>query len=205
MSLLKICPKCSRTYSDTSFSFCLEDGALLSASFDEANHASASAPDDSEVETVLRPTPRVFSASEKPTETTASKDDAQVAEIVEPAILITVNRLYKPDIRPEMLYEITRGIWRIGERRNNAKYAFAVYKGIIREVYEIDSWHSAPRDDSEERKKWIADKGITIEAVTKLRWQFDGRVSEELHHYIGCSTAKYQVQGAQNPIKYVNC
>lgn len=30
---MKICPNCSRTYSDETLSFCLEDGALLSASY----------------------------------------------------------------------------------------------------------------------------------------------------------------------------
>lgn len=31
---MKKCPMCSRTYSDDTFTFCLEDGALLSAPFD---------------------------------------------------------------------------------------------------------------------------------------------------------------------------
>lgn len=31
---MKKCPQCNRTYADESFSFCLEDGALLSASYD---------------------------------------------------------------------------------------------------------------------------------------------------------------------------
>jgi hypothetical protein len=31
---MKKCPQCKRTYADESFSFCLEDGALLSASYD---------------------------------------------------------------------------------------------------------------------------------------------------------------------------
>jgi len=31
---MKRCPQCDRTYSDEKFSFCLEDGALLSASYD---------------------------------------------------------------------------------------------------------------------------------------------------------------------------
>ncbi|MFZ1700016.1 MAG: hypothetical protein WBO10_09155 [Pyrinomonadaceae bacterium] len=128
-----------------------------------------------------------------------------MAEISERVILITVNRLYKHDITPELLYEITRGVWRIGERRENAKYAFAVYKGIIREVYEIDSWHPAPDGDSEERKKWIDDNEIVVNEVKKQRWQFDGHIATGLRHYIGKSTAKYQVRGAQNPIKYVNC
>lgn len=31
---MKKCPRCNRTYGDESFSFCLEDGALLSAAYD---------------------------------------------------------------------------------------------------------------------------------------------------------------------------
>lgn len=37
------------------------------------------------------------------------------------------------------LYEATRVVWKIGERRNNAQYAMAVYQGIVREVYKIES------------------------------------------------------------------
>ncbi|HEX3230906.1 MAG TPA: hypothetical protein VHQ95_18150 [Pyrinomonadaceae bacterium] len=33
---MKKCPKCNRTYADDGFTFCLEDGALLSAPFDPA-------------------------------------------------------------------------------------------------------------------------------------------------------------------------
>jgi len=64
-----------------------------------------------------------------------SKYQAPVAEITEPVILITVNRYYRRGMSAEMLYEITRGSWVIGTRRNKAKYAFAVYKGVVREVY----------------------------------------------------------------------
>lgn len=67
-----------------------------------------------------------------------AKYEAPVAEIKEPVILITVNRLYRRGMCGEELYEITCGKWITGPHRSNAKYTFAVYKGIIREVYEID-------------------------------------------------------------------
>jgi len=189
MNLLKSCPKCGRTYSDPTFSFCLDDGVLLSARFEGISE------DESEIETVMRSLES--RSKEYPT--------SNLADITEPVILITVNRLYKPDISPELLYEITRGVWRISERRNKAKYAFAVYKGVIREVYKIVGWHPAPHGDSDERKKWIDDNSIKVNEVTRHRWQFDGHVAAELQHYVGKSTANYQVRGAQNPIKYVNC
>ncbi|MCE7983039.1 MAG: hypothetical protein DYG89_17785 [Caldilinea sp. CFX5] len=67
-----------------------------------------------------------------------------VAKIIhEPVILITINRLYRRGMSAEELYEVTRGNWVIGQRRAQAKYAFAVYNGIIREVYEIHRWQPA--------------------------------------------------------------
>src|SRR5262245_17813840 len=36
--MIKRCPTCSRTYSDESISFCLADGALLSAPLNEGTH-----------------------------------------------------------------------------------------------------------------------------------------------------------------------
>jgi len=53
-------------------------------------------------------------------------------------ILITINRLYHPGMTPLELYETTRGIWRVGKRREKPKYAFSLFKGIVLEVYRIE-------------------------------------------------------------------
>jgi hypothetical protein len=120
-----------------------------------------------------------------------AKYNAPLADISEPVILITVNRLYRYGMSAADLYDITRGNWVIGVRRNKARYAFAVYQGIIREVYEIERW--LPANARSEKQK------------TKKRWYFDGQIAAHLRHYVGHSTAKYAVLGAQNPIRYVNC
>ena len=117
--------------------------------------------------------------------------DAPRIEIKEPALLITVNRLFERGMSADQLYEITRGNWVLSERREKAKYAFSVYNGVVREVYEIKSW-MAVTARSEEQK-------------TRDRWRFEGIVSQELQHYVGGSVENYIVHGAQNPIKYVNC
>ena len=124
-----------------------------------------------------------------------SKYQAPIAEITEPVVLITVNRLYQRGMSAERLYEITRGKWVIGTRRNEAKYAFAVFKGIIREVYEIERWLSAPIEKRSTKGKVKRTK----------RWQFEGKIAASLQNYVGASTENYQVLGAQNPIRYVNC
>ena len=124
-----------------------------------------------------------------------AKYQAPVVRITEPVILITVNRLYKYGMDAERLYEITRGKWVIGIRRNEAKYAFTVFRGIIREVYEIERWLPTPVEKRSTKGK----------AKQRNRWQFEGKPSEPLQRYIGASTENYQVLGAQNPIRYVNC
>ena len=117
--------------------------------------------------------------------------DAPAIEIIEPAILIIVNKLFKRGMDEAGLYEITRGNWVVGKRRQQAKYAFAVYKGIVRQVYQIQQWIPATARDSQQR--------------TRQRWKFNGIVAKELQHYVGGNVEGYITQGAQNPIKYVNC
>jgi hypothetical protein len=60
-----------------------------------------------------------------------------------PALLIRINRLYRHNMTPQELYEATRGVWKLDARCTKARYAFAVFEGLVREVYEIESWHPA--------------------------------------------------------------
>ena len=134
-----------------------------------------------------------------------SKYQAHIAKIEVPAILITVNRLYERGMTSEMLYEATRGTWVIGVRRNKARYAFAVYKGVIREVYEIERWLPAPNHDSKVSGARIVENSSDAGLRQKNRWQFEGKIADDLQHHVGSSTENYQVLGAQNPIRYINC
>ncbi len=112
-------------------------------------------------------------------------------EIKEPAILLTINRLFKPNISPAELYEVTRGNWVLSERRNNAKYAFTVYQGVVREIYRILRWRPTPLSD--------------LDVIRQDRWRFEGEVAAELHHYIGGNVQDYIPLGTRNPIRYINC
>lgn len=117
--------------------------------------------------------------------------DAPKIVITEPVILIILNKSYKRGISDEKLYEITCGNWVIGKRRNNAKYAFSVYHGIVRQVYEIQRWFP-----------------VSIRTQAKnpgARWRFDGVIALHMQHYVGGSVENYLTAGSQNPIKYINC
>jgi len=118
-------------------------------------------------------------------------------EIREPAILIRINELYRPGMTAMALYDATRGVWKVGPKRNRAKYAFAVFAGVIREVYLIEQWlpagstlSSRPHEDLTDSKRW---EFVGQLAPEKLRKRYIDR-------YVGHTIR----QGSQNPIKYVN-
>jgi hypothetical protein len=79
--------------------------------------------------------------------------------IMEPSILIRINELYRPDMTPSELYDATRGVWKVAEVRRNPKkygYAFAVFEGIVREVYRIIEWYEAARPLARETQTTFA-------------------------------------------------
>lgn len=118
------------------------------------------------------------------------------AIIDDPVILIRINKLYHYGITERELYDATRGIWKIGENRDIAIYAFAVFGGIVREVYKIREWLPA---------------GTTFSTRGNLydeeRWEFVGEIApdEIRNKYIFKSVEEYLPNHAQNPIRYVNC
>ncbi len=113
--------------------------------------------------------------------------------IDDPVMLIRINRLYRPGISSDDLYEVTRRAWKVGTRREAARIACAVFEGVVREVYEIGEWGKAlPR----EGESW---KG--------QRWEFLGKIADEpiRSKYLGRSVKPYLTRGARNPITYANC
>ncbi len=62
----------------------------------------------------------------------------------ENVLLLNISQTYKEGIAENVLYEATRGV-RVGDinRAEAIKYAVAIAGHVVREVYEIDSWHIA--------------------------------------------------------------
>jgi hypothetical protein len=123
---------------------------------------------------------------------------AQAVVVTDPAMLIRINKLYRHNMTAEELYEATRGIWRLGERRENAKYALAVFEGVVREVYHIDSWHPA-------RTTAYTTRDLSARNVTG-RWEFIGAVADGhvRGRYVTKSVKRYLPKGLQSPVCYVN-
>lgn len=117
--------------------------------------------------------------------------DAEPVDIIEPSIIININRLFDRFMKPEELYNATRSSWILGKKRNEAKYAIAAYRGLVREIYKIDRWNEVEVKNEETNK-------------IKVRWEFEGIIAEPIirDKYINKSLGKYIVKGGQNPIRY---
>jgi uncharacterized protein len=91
-------------------------------------------------------------------------------------LAILINRDFQPTFGRLELFEITRGIWpkklvTLAERIE-AKYAYATYQGIVKEVYEIQSWVPAGTQQYFSRE-------LDPERLKANRWEFVGRIAPE--------------------------
>jgi hypothetical protein len=106
---------------------------------------------------------------------------------------------YRPGLGHQELYDSTRAWWVMGERRKRYAYAVAVFRGITRDVWEIDqkTWRS-----------WSSE----VDGPTRIRWSFEGRaVGEDIREaFIGRVGKRIpstrpgggSVFGSGNPIAY---
>ncbi len=121
-------------------------------------------------------------------------------DVVHPSLLIRINRLYRYGMGQAELYEASRGIWKLGSKRARARYAFSVFHGVVRAVFEIESWHP-------ERTTPYHIRVFDDPSPMPGRWEFIGKPAEESirNQYVGRSVQHYFKQGLQSPVVYVNC
>lgn len=99
-----------------------------------------------------------------------------VDSIDENVIIFRITK-YQPGMSATEIYDLTRRCWKVNvEKARKAELAFAVYKGIVLDVYRIDKWvpghstyNSIPVSDEIKRR----DK-------QEGRWEFVGHVAEDL-------------------------
>jgi hypothetical protein len=124
---------------------------------------------------------------------------AKPVEVTDAAILIRINQRYYPGMSDEDVYEAIRGIWKVGSRTSKAKLALAVFGGVVRGVYEIETWHPAGTTAYRSRT-------FTPEKC-RSRWEFVGhRVDDRIRErYMYGSVFNYLPGKARTPLGYVNC
>ena len=123
------------------------------------------------------------------------------AEIPDPVVLVRISDLYRNGMTAQELYEATRGVWVLSlDRARGAKYALAIFEGVVKEVYEPAFWQDAQVAGYETRKDLTPEDG-------KGRIEFIGKVAPETvrSKYIDRSVAHAFAFGSQNPCKYINC
>jgi hypothetical protein len=125
---------------------------------------------------------------------------AKPVKITDPVILIRVNQLYRHGMSTAELYDITRGVWVLGlSRASKMKYVFAVYEGVIREVFEPEKWMPALTT------KYPARTDLVPEDA-KGRIEFVGKVAPEAirQKYLLGDVTAYTKVSLQAPCLYIN-
>ena len=122
----------------------------------------------------------------------------KIAHITDPAITISINTTF-PRVRNKTeLYDYTRGIWRVDrERAARARFALAVYKGEVVEVFEIDGWHPARSTEYRSKRDFL---GTDPEG----RSEFVGRIAADKvrERYVG---KRIDERSYGSPVRYWNC
>jgi hypothetical protein len=121
------------------------------------------------------------------------------ASIREAAILIRITKQYRYGMTDQELYDATRTAWRVDKKkRSHIEYAFAVYEGVIREVYRVTGWH---------------DGGSTFNTLTgghrrhrPGRAEFVGTLAppDIRNRYIDRFVGDLFLPGARYPFRYIN-
>ena len=113
-------------------------------------------------------------------------------------VAILINRDYKAHFDELETFEITRGVWRKSQKtiaeNINAKLAYAVHHGVVKEVYEIHNWVPAgtqqyfTREINEKFLKSLPSKEKYFEFVgrkapDKIRERYKGKIVNRIRSY----------------------
>lgn len=118
-------------------------------------------------------------------------DAKPLMELLDPVIIININKTYKRGGGEEGIYKATKDYWAVDKNRiKPIKYALSEYRGLIVEVYKINEWY--PVD------------AIDRSGKPRVSWGFNGEVAENSirQRYLNKSVAHTKKRGAANPIRY---
>lgn len=120
-------------------------------------------------------------------------------KITVPCVLVKVSKLWIPEMSDEEVMEATIGWWPYRKDAQHAQYAFAVSRGTIRGVYQIQEVRNRRKGD----RDWEHDLG-----KKRPRWGFpDGCTSatEMLDIYLDTSVNHLFKKGEASSVKLLNC
>jgi hypothetical protein len=125
----------------------------------------------------------------------------EATDIDDPLIFIKVDQLWEQEglsrnFDPRMLYEITRGFWKVNFKRVQGRLVCAVAEGIIREIYDPEEWHPA---GDYSHFNWRR-----LPKNPEGRYQFSGSPALKPRHrkYVNRSVRHLFKKGEQAPVTY---
>ncbi len=123
-------------------------------------------------------------------------------DISENVLLIRINQQYHYGMTDFEIYEATRSSWVVNkEKADKLQYAFAVYNGMVIEVYQITAWLPAYSTMNTR----MVDEEVMKSCIENGRKEFVGTIapSEIRDKYVGGIVSDLFVKGNANPIMYV--
>ena len=130
-----------------------------------------------------------------------NRDELNREDITENVMFIKVNG-YHYGMTDFQLYDQTRRSWKVNEDRvKRVEYAFAIYEGLVLEVYKIAGWFPAHTTYN----SILVSEDVIIRDIEGKRFEFVGQVADDSirKKYVGKSVTSFYKKGEQNPIKYI--
>lgn len=130
-----------------------------------------------------------------------NRDELSREDITENVMFIKVNG-YHYGMTDFQLYDQTRRSWKVNEDRvKRVEYAFAIYEGLVLEVYIIAGWFPAHTTYN----SILVSEDVIIRDIEGKRFEFVGQVADDSirKKYVGKSVTSFYKKGEQNPIKYI--
>lgn len=122
-------------------------------------------------------------------------------EVVHDVIAFKINQTFRYGLSPIELYDITRHSWIMSNRKERAKYAFAVYQGVVQEMYQIEAW--LPQNSTLNTKHLNSE--INTGRNTK-RWEFVGNIApESIRDVYLYKNVSHYLRSNQRSFEYINC
>ena len=127
----------------------------------------------------------------------AIKLNPQQADFKHKILMLRLNQHWRPNMSEGELYDITRGIWKLGTKRERVELVLAVSNGIVRKVYVPESWHPAGTTT-------YSHKHPDIEEKHRSRWEFVGKPATEKEHleYMHKDVSGFYKKGEQTSTRY---
>ena len=101
------------------------------------------------------------------------KYHAEKVRFEDDLLLININKSFNRKMNSDEILEVTKGDWRIvKEKADRFKIVCAVFRGIVREVFEVEEWLVSPKDYKRPRiffEGKVANNAIHSETLRTLR------------------------------------